>query len=385
MSGRGRPPNQIRPPTKAEREEFVQMLKSTSAPRSVKRRIEILMDLTNSAVVRPSITEISEKYGVPRQFVTRCVARWNAGGLVGLYDRGNRGRKRAYDEEDLASAVDDARRDTPRLQHPPIRRIAERLGLSKSAAAEALIDTGAWSPRAKGPNISRDISFINTVVDFVGLYINPPNGAFALCADETLRSSPGLLRPLLGHGTEFSWGKTVLDVGDDEHRSRSYPVFRGSLPAALDIGNAGNHPILQQRSHHRGFIEFLQRVDKDVPQELSIHVVTGAYQPTLYKPIKDWLQLNPRIHVYEVDTYTNWVRQISRWFRFLMNSNISRSAQISTASFIMKIDKSYEQYAMSRPFVWTAEYATILLKMRERKRADHEKEKKTSPSPNDVR
>ena len=341
------------------------MLKSTSAPKAVKKRIEILSALTHPKVIRPSINEVATECGVPRQFVNRTVARWNSDGLVGLYDRGNRGRRKTRDMGEIAFAMEDASSKLPPSKRQTARNVAERFGLSKSTTSDRLIDFGVWGRGHVERQFCPTEMFDVHIVDFVGLYINPPNSAFALCVDDATGDDPRS-RPWDDDGKlAFSIGKATVGGERTETGARAEVAFRGPLHAALDLGNGGGSVALKQRRHHKGFLRFLSELEAGVPAALSIHVFTGEYRPTTQRRIVYWLDRHPRIHVHEVGTHEKWLKQISRWHRFLMRAHVRGVAQVSPASFSSKIESIFRTHEMRRPFVWVAEHGAILLKWKQ--------------------
>lgn len=344
------------------------MLKSTSAPNAVKKRIEILSALTQPKVVLPSINEVATECGVPRQFVNRTVARWNSDGLVGLYDRGNRGRRKTRDMGDIATAMEDTSLELRPPKRPTVRQVAEQLGLSKSSASDSLIDFGVWGRGRAESEFCPTEMFDARIIDFVGLYINPPNSAFALCVDDATGDDPRSRPSDDDAKFAFSIGKAIVGGERTGTGARAEVAFRGPLHAALDLGNGGGSVALKQRRHHKGFLRFLSQLEADVPAALSIHVFTGEYRPTTQRRIIDWLDRHPRIHVHEVGTHEKWLKQISRWHRFLMRAQVRGEAQVSPASFSSKIETIFRTHEMRRPFVWVAEHGAILLKWKQAKR-----------------
>ena len=105
----------------------------------------------------------------------------------------------------------------------------------------------------------------------VGLYLDPPERALVLCVDEKSqvqaldRSQPVL--PMM--------------PGLPERRTHDY-TRNGvtSLFAALDIATGQVIGSLHRRHRSIEFKKFLARLDKEVPQDLDVHLVCDNYATT---------------------------------------------------------------------------------------------------------
>jgi AraC-like DNA-binding protein len=63
-------------------------------------------------------------------------------------------------------------------------KMAQRTGLSKSTVGRVWKAFGLNPHRTDGFKLSNDPLFVEKVVDVVGLYLDPPEGAVVLCVDE---------------------------------------------------------------------------------------------------------------------------------------------------------------------------------------------------------
>ena len=69
--------------------------------------------------------------------------------------------------------------------------LADSLGVDKSMVQRVWHASGLKPHLAKTFKVSRDKKFVEKVIDVVGLYLNPPEHALVLCADENIGSSVG--------------------------------------------------------------------------------------------------------------------------------------------------------------------------------------------------
>ena len=61
-------------------------------------------------------------------------------------------------------------------------------------------------------------------------------------------------------------------------------------------------------------LQFLGRIDQDVPAEFDVHVVVD-HSPTKKTPeIDRWLERKPRFHFHTAPSYQWWMRLVERWF-----------------------------------------------------------------------
>src|SRR5258708_13120743 len=70
------------------------------------------------------------------------------------------------------------------ISHWSIRQIADETGVSKSTVHRIWQAFGLQPHRQKQFKLSSDPFFVEKVRDIVGLYLNPPENAAVLCADE---------------------------------------------------------------------------------------------------------------------------------------------------------------------------------------------------------
>ncbi len=103
-----------------------------------------------------------------------------------------------------------------------------------------------------------------------------------------------------------------------------------SLFAAFNI--ADGHVIGQTHRRHRSteFKSFLERIDKETPADLDVHLVRDNYGTHKTALIRNRLGRHPRFHVHYTPTYSSWINQVERWFAILTDKQIRRGAHRST-------------------------------------------------------
>jgi transposase len=230
--------------------------------------------------------------------------------------------------------------------------MAQATGLNQTAISRIWRAFALQPHRSENFKLSKDPLFIDKVRDIVGLYLNPPERALVLCVDEKSqiqaleRTSPLLpMRP-----------------GQAERRAHDY-LRHGttSLFAALDT-RTGN-VIGQTHRRHRSeeFRKFLDTIEKNVPEDLDVHLVMDNYATHKTDAIQRWLLKRPRFHVHFTPTSASWLNLVERWFAALTDKKLRRNSFQSTRELELAIRSYLDQHnAKPKPFVWTKTADQIL-------------------------
>jgi hypothetical protein len=153
--------------------------------------------------------------------------------------------------------------------------------------------------------LSTDPNFIDKLYDVVGLYLNPPERAIVLCADEKSniqaldRSAPVL--PMM-----------PVDPARQTHDYLRHGT--SSRFAALDV--ATGKVITRMHRRHRAveFKKFLNQINREVPAELAVHLILDNYATHKTPEIKAWLLRHPRFQLHFIPTSSSWLNLVERWF-----------------------------------------------------------------------
>src|SRR3954453_12214196 len=128
--------------------------------------------------------EIAEGVGVARQTVLPWRARYRDRGLAGLDDIPKPGKPRRIDPRRI---IAETLRPPPKslgVTHWSSRLLGTRLKVGNSTIAKAWRAHGIQPWRAGSFRFSTDPELEAKIVDVVGLYLDPPEGAVVLCCDE---------------------------------------------------------------------------------------------------------------------------------------------------------------------------------------------------------
>jgi transposase len=292
-----------------------------------------------------SDVEVAERLGVNRGTVGRWRRRFLERGLDGLHDEPRPGGPRTISDEAVERVIVKTLESTPaNATHWSTRSLAATTGMSQSAVSRIWRAFGLKPHLAESFKLSPDPLFVEKVRDIVGLYLNPPEAAVVLCVDEKSqiqaldRTSPVL--PLV--------------PGVPERRTHDY-VRHGTtnLYAALDLASGTVIADLTPRHRAQEFRRFLQRIDREVPEDLEVHVVVDNSSTHKAPTVKRWLVRHPRFRLHFTPTYSSWLNLVERWFAELTTKWLRRGTHRSTRDLVASIRTWVTNWNDDpRPFVW---------------------------------
>lgn len=192
------------------------------------------------------------------------------------------------------------------------------------------------------------------VIDIVGLYLHPPENALVLSVDEKSQiQAPDRTRPLL-----------PLRPGQAERRTHDY-IRHGTttLFAALDVAEGKVIGECYKRHRHVEFLRFLNLINRRVPKDKEIHLITDNYSTHKHEKVKSWLSHHPRFKFHFTPTSASWLNQVEIWFSILSTKQIRRGAFHSVKDLIQKIKSFIDRHNQNaKPFIWTKTPEEILSK-----------------------
>ena len=158
---------------------------------------------------------------------------------------------------------------------------------------------------------------------------------------------------------------TVEGVTHDYVRNGPTTLF-----AALDVATGKVLAQCKHRHRHQEFISFLQGVERNVPNNLDIHLIIDNYCTHKHAKVKEWLMQRPRSHLHFTPTYASWINQVERWFGIITQKAIRRGSFHNVGELTRKINDFVEHYnAQARPFMWVATAESILAKIQRLRKA----------------
>ena len=300
-----------------------------------------------------SNTAVATRFGVTKQMVGKWRERFVRQRLDGLLDEPRPGAPRTVRDADVERVVTLTLEAIPRhATHWSTRTLAARCGLSRATVHRIWRAFALQPHRTETFKLSTDPLFIEKVRDIVGLYLNPPDKALVLCADEKSQiQALDRTQPLL-----------PMRPGQAERRTHDYRRYgTTSLFAALDVQTGRVIGECHRRHRAREFRQFLDTLEAAVPAALDVHLILDNYGTHKTPAIHRWLARHPRFHLHFTPTGASWINLVERWFGVLTERQIRRGTHRSTP----QLEAAILRYIADgnrhpKPFVWTKTADEIL-------------------------
>jgi transposase len=346
MAGRTAAALQLR---EGDREKLERLLRSTTAQAGAVQRARIVLLAADGV---PN-AHVAEQVGVEADTVAKWRRRYLAGGIEGLGDAPRPGRPKEVDQSEIIAATLTPPPKSLGITHWSSRALASRLKVGNSTIAKAWRAYGIQPWRTGSFRFSTDPQLEAKVLDVVGLYLAPPENAVVLCVDEKSqvqaleRSAPVL--PMQPHLIE--------------RRSHDY-IRHGTttLFAALNVATGKVTARTQNRHRHQEFLIFLRQVTRAYP-DVDLHLVMDNYAAHKHQAVRDWLELNPRVHVHFTPTHASWMNMVETWFSIAERQAIHRGNYRSLRDLTQAIRRFIDAWNdRAVPFTWTKTATEILAK-----------------------
>jgi transposase len=335
--------------TAEERTTLEQWSRRPKTAQALAQRARIVLGCTAGE----THTALARRLRLTKQTVGKWRARFLATRLDGLLDEPRPGAPRTVRDVEVERVLTHTLETTPSdATHWSTRSMANACGLSRSTVHRIWRAFALQPHRTETFKLSKDPLFIEKVRDIVGLYLDPPDRAVVLCADEKSQiQALDRSQPLL-----------PMRPGQVERRTHDY-VRHGTttLFAALDAKSGTVIGDLHRRHRAIEFRQFLDTIDAAVPAELDIHLIVDNYGTHKTALIRRWLAKRPRVHLHFTPTSASWLNLVERWFALLTEKQIKRGAHRSTRA----LEAAIRQYldvtnTNPKPFVWAKTADEIL-------------------------
>jgi transposase/transposase-like protein len=296
---------------------------------------------------------VAAELGVDKTTVGKWRNRFFVDRLEGLGDAPRPGAARQIGDDVVEAIVVQTLETTPKdATHWSTRALAERHGISRQTVSEIWRAFGLKPWRQDEFKISPDPDLVEKIRDLVGLYMSPPVAAAVFAVDEKPqiqalnRSAPTL--PMLP--------TTPAKATHDYERNGTLDLF-----AALEIATGQVIHDLRKSHTAKDFIAFLNKINREVPAELDVHVILDNLSTHKTPAVHQWLLRHQRFHFHFTPTYGSWMNLVERWFSALTTKKLQRSAHRSVKALATDITAWVETWNENpQPFVWTKTADQIL-------------------------
>ena len=89
------------------------------------------------------------------------------------------------------------------------------------------------------------------------------------------------------------------------------------LFAALDVATGTVITDIRKSHTSADFVAFLNKVNREVPKDLDVHVILDNLQTHKTPQVHRWLLRHRRFHFHFTPTYGSWMNLVERWFSAL--------------------------------------------------------------------
>jgi transposase len=347
-----------------QRSALERLARQRSAPARVVERARIVLLAAEGLENK----QIARRMGVTPEKAARWRDRFLAGGIVALEkDAPRPGRTRTITNRRVKKVVEMTLHQKPaRATHWSTRTMAAAAGISEASVRRIWRAHGLKPHQVRAFKLSRDPEFTEKLKDIVGLYLNPPEHALVLCADEKSqiqaldRTQPGLPMKKGRCGT----------MTHDYKRHGTATLF-----AALDALEAQVISMCDDRHRHQEWLKFLRVIDYVVPTGKEVHMIVDNYATHKHPKVERWLRRHPRFHMHFTPTGCSWLNMVERFFRDLTENRLRRGVFRSVEELIEAIGEYIDHHnEHPKPFIWTTKAADILEKVKRARAALHNRQ-----------
>jgi transposase len=344
-----------------QRQALERMARARSMPARLVERARIVLLAADGMENK----QIARRMNLTEKKTARWRSRFLAGGIAALQkDAPRPGKPRTIAERQVKRVVEMTLHQKPaNATHWSTRTMASAAGISEASVRRIWHAHGLKPHLVRTFKLSRDPQFTEKLEDIVGLYLNPPEHAIVLCADEKSqiqaldRTQPGLPIKKGRCGT----------MTHDYKRNGTATLF-----AALNALEGEVISMCDDRHRHQEWLKFLRAIDDVIPQDKQIHMIVDNYSTHKHEKVERWLSRHPRFHMHFTPTGCSWLNMVERFFRDLTENRLRRGVFRSVEELITAIFDYIDHHNESpKPFIWTAKAADILEKVKRARAALH--------------
>ncbi len=300
---------------------------------------------------------IAEELDVTRETVGRWRSRYAQGRLDGITkDLPRSGRSPRARSKVEGRIIRKTTQEKPaNATHWSTRTLAKELGVTQSMVQRVWKANGLKPHLVKTFKVSNDPLFEEKLRDVVGLYLNPPENALVLSADEKT-SIQALDRTQ--RGLPLVKGRCGT-MTHDYKRNGTTTLF-----AAMELLHGEVIATCMKRHRHQEWIKFLKMIDEQTPEELDLHLIVDNYATHKHEKVNRWLKRHPRFHIHFIPTSSSWLNIVEGFFRNLDEKRLKRDAFRSVPQLIDAIMGYIDNHNDDpKPIVWAKAADEILDKV----------------------
>ncbi|OPY64260.1 MAG: hypothetical protein A4E62_02881 [Syntrophorhabdus sp. PtaU1.Bin002] len=333
-----------RPPVPRCSEEDRKTLEVWAHSRSLEARLVERAKIIIGCLEGKPVSHIARDLKIRPNTVIEWRHRFERKGIEGLYDLPRPGKPAQYGVDfrnQVLATLEESPPEGQATWDGPA--VAEHLKSSVHAVWRVLRKEGICLARQRSWCVSTDPEFSTKAADIIGLYLNPPENALVLSVDE--KPSIQALERATGY-VETDSGKIVRGFKSTYKRHGTLNLF-----AALEIATGAIRTQTTAQKRRLEFLEFMDQVMADVPEEKEIHVILDNY--CIHKRNDAWLNVHPNVHFHFTPTSASWLNQVEIWFGILSRKALRGANLKSVEELRHAIEAFVAAYGpKAKPFVW---------------------------------
>ena len=332
-------------------DEDRELLERFRRGQKTEKRLAFRASIILACSSKKMIMEIASELHTRPNTVIQWRDRYLKKGLNGLYDETRTGKPKKYPTDLKVQIVKLIETDPPQghaVWNGPL--IAKKLGVSDDTVWEILRDEGIQLQRHRSWCVSVDPEFTTKSVDIIGLYMDPPDNALVISADE----KPGI------QAIERSTGYVRTDSGKIVRGFKSTYKRNGTLNlfAALNVMTGIISSKTTKTKKRPDFLKFMDELLPDLPEINSkeqkvkeIHVILDNY--CTHKRCDEWLSIHPNVKFHYTPTSASWLNMVEIFFSILSREVLRGSSFRSTDALSEAITAFVKEHnGEAKPFVW---------------------------------
>ena len=328
--------------------------------RRVEQRIVERANIILMAAAGKENLAIAAELGLSRHTVARWRARFAEQGIAGIEkDAPRPGRTPRVDAEEIVRRTTQER--PANATHWSMRSMAKAVGVSEASVRRIWRWHGLKPHLSETFKVSNDPQFAEKLEDIVGLYLNPPEHAIVLSADEKSqiqaldRTQPSL--PM-----KKGRGETMTH---DYKRHGTTTLF-----AALNTLDGSVLSQCRERHTNQDWIAFLRLIHRHTPKDKQLHIIADNYAAHKHPNVLRWLARHKRFHMHYTPTSASWLNMVERFFRDITHNRIRRGVFRSVPELVDAVEDYIAKHNRDpKPFIWTAKASDILQKVSRARRS----------------
>jgi len=340
----------VRPFQNQERELLQALREATSMPVQIVQRIKLVLRSAQKA--EPAV--IAQETGLSMARVKEWIKRFNAGGILGLFDRPRSGRPREY-SADQALRVVNAATTTPTALELPFkqwslshlqRHMDEKDGvrLCRETIRGILQEQSISYQKAQKWQQTTDPDLATKRDAITDCYLSPPEDMLVLCFDQ---KGPVQFRQQRGY--HYCPRGKPANVPDEYERHGT-----GYLLGALNPHSGQVWGRCFQKYNSGTVIWFLGGLLRQLPVDKRICIIWDNAGPH-GKTVRDWLErrFQGRVSWLYTPVKAAWLNLIEAWMSMFERDVIHNSNFESLADFESATRRYLDYYnTQCHPFRW---------------------------------